>query len=319
MRAAVLVGPERVEIEHRPVPDPKPGEVRVRLDGCGICGSNLPVWEGRPWFSYPQSPGAPGHEGWGVVDAIGEDVSDFAEGDRVSMISFNAFAEYDRAPAESLIRLPDTTGELPCPGEPYGCAMNVFARSGIASGQTVAIVGIGFLGALLTNLASRAGAKVIALSRRPFALETARRLGAAATVAMEDRRAVLEFVSGLTGGAGCEVVIEATGLQWPLDVAGELTTERGRLVIAGYHQDGPRRVNLQLWNWKGLDVINAHERDPAKYVEGTRAAFARIREGTLTPASLFTHRYALADLGDGFAAMRERPERFLKAYVDLWG
>ena len=76
----------------------------------------------------------------------------------------------------------------------------------------------------------------------------------------------------LTDGRWCERVIEAVGLQWPLDLAGELTGERGRLVIAGYHQDGPRQVNMQLWNWRGIDVINAHERDPQRYVDGMRAA-----------------------------------------------
>ena len=64
--------------------------------------------------------------------------------------------------------------------------MNVFRRSDIAAGQTVAIVGIGFLGALLTQLAAAAGARVIALSRRPFALEVARQCGAAATIALDE-------------------------------------------------------------------------------------------------------------------------------------
>jgi threonine dehydrogenase-like Zn-dependent dehydrogenase len=67
-------------------------------------------------------------------------------------------------------------------------------------------------------------------------------------------------VRSLTNSAFCDVVIECTGMQWPLDLAGELTRERGRLVIAGFHQDGPRQVNMFLWNWRGLDVINAHER-----------------------------------------------------------
>ena len=49
-----------------------PGEARVRLEGCGVCGSNLPVWEGRPWFQYPLDPGTPGHEGWGVIEEVGE-------------------------------------------------------------------------------------------------------------------------------------------------------------------------------------------------------------------------------------------------------
>src|SRR5579883_403852 len=74
-RAAVIVGPRRVEIESRPLPSLGADQVRVRLRGCGVCGSNLPVWEGRPWFNYPLEPGAPGHEGWGVVDDVGENVS----------------------------------------------------------------------------------------------------------------------------------------------------------------------------------------------------------------------------------------------------
>jgi hypothetical protein len=58
------------------------------------------------------------------------------------------------------------------------------------------------------------------------------------------------------------------------DLAGELCAERGRLVIAGYHQDGMRQVNVQLWNWRGIDVINAHERDPQAYVDGMRAPWS---------------------------------------------
>ena len=80
---------------------------------------------------------------------------------------------------------------------------------------------------------------------------------------MHDHWQIIERVRELTGGTFCDRVIEAVGKQWPLDLAAELTREGGRLVIAGYHQDGPRQVNMQLWNWRGFDVVNAHERDPA--------------------------------------------------------
>ncbi len=159
--------------------------------------------------------------------------------------------------------------------------MNIFRRSGITAGQTVAIVGVGFLGALLTQLAADAGARVIAIGRRPYALDIARRMGAAETVAMDDHEQVIAVVRDLTGGHLCPVVIEAAGQQGPLDLAGELTGERGRLVIAGYHQDGPRQVNLQMWNWRGLDVINAHERDPAVYAAGMREAITLAAAGRL--------------------------------------
>lgn len=315
MRTALFNRPGRIEIGLVPIPEPGTGEVRVRLEGCGVCGSNLPVWEGRPWFQYPQEAGSPGHEGWGVVDAMGEGVDEFRLGQRVSMISYHSFAEYDLAPATSLIPLPKTLNGAPCPGEPLGCAMNVFERSGIRAGQTVAVVGVGFLGALLISLASQSGARVVAISRRPFAREIARRVGAAEVLALGERWEVVKQVKALTAGEGCDVVVEATGLQAPLDLAGELTRERGRLVIAGYHQDGPRQVDLQLWNWRGLDVINAHERDGRRYVEGTQAALDAVADGRLDALPLFTHRYPLEHLSEAFVATRSRADGFFKSYI----
>ena len=315
MRAAVVVEPRGVEVREVPLPEPGAGEVRVRLEGCGVCASNIPPWEGREWFTYPMEPGALGHEGWGRVDAIGPGVDEFRAGDRVAFLSYHSYAEYDLAPASAVVRLPESLGDRPLPGEPLGCAMNIFRRSEIRAGQTVAILGIGFLGALLTRLAVDAGARVIAIARRPFALDVARSMGADVTIPMEDHWAIIEQVRGLTEGAFCPVVVEATGKQWPLDLAGELTGERGRLVIAGYHQDGMRQVNVQLWNWRGLDVINAHERDPQVYIDGIRSAVDAVAGGQLDPSSLYTHAFPLERLGEAIQATAERPEGFMKAFV----
>ena len=294
---------------------PESGQVRVRLEGCGICGSNLPVWEGRPWFEYPLLPGKPGHEGWGRVDALGAGVAGLAVGDPVALLSYHAFAEYDLAPAAAVVKLPVALADAPFPAEPLGCAMNVLERSDIRPGQHVAVVGIGFLGALLTQLAAHAGAQVIAISRRTFALELARSLGAQETLVLDDFYPVIERVKTLTYGRLCERVIEATGLQGPLTLAGELTGERGRLIIAGYHQDGLREVNLQLWGWRGLDVVNAHEREQARYLAGMRRAVEAVAAGALTPAPLYTHSFALDELGAAFEMMRRLTDGFLKALV----
>jgi threonine dehydrogenase-like Zn-dependent dehydrogenase len=316
MRAAVLAGPGAIAVEKVPLPEPGPGQVRLRLEGCGVCASNLTPWEGPEWMSFPTEPGSLGHEGWGVVDAVGAGVQDFAEGDRVASLSYRSYAEYDLAEADRLVKLPEgVTGAFP--GEPLGCAFNIFRRSDIRAGQDVAIVGIGFLGAVLTRLATDAGARVIAISRRPFSLDLARLYGAAETIPMEDHWAILERVKALTGGRMCERVIEAVGKQWPLDLAGELVAEGGRLVIAGYHQDGPRQVNMQMWNWKGLDVVNAHERDPAVQMQGLREAVDAVASGRLDPRPLYTHRYPLERLDEALDATRDRPEGFLKALVTL--
>lgn len=136
---------------------------------------------------------------------------------------------------------------------------------------------------------------------------------------MDDHWQVIERVRSLTDGEFCPRVIECTGKQWPLDLAAELTGFGGRLVIAGYHQDGPRSVDMQLWNWRGIDVINAHERDRRVCVDGMRRAVEACAEGRFDPTPLFTHRYTLDELGEALEAAATRPEGFTKALVLMEG
>lgn len=315
MQAATLVGPGEITVSCLARPSPGPGELLVRLEGCGVCASNVEPWLGQPWTTYPGEPGGLGHEGWGVVDMLGEGAEGFAVGDRVAMLAQCSYAQYDVVPARMAVKLPAALDGQSFPGEPLGCAFNIFRRSDIRPGDTVAIVGIGFLGAVLTRLASDAGARVIAISRRASSLDLARSYGATETVAMDDHWRIIEEVKAITGEALCPRVIECVGLQWPLDLAGELVGFGGRLVVAGYHQDGPRQVNMQMWNWKGIDVINAHERDPTVQLQGLREAVEAVASGRLDPAPLYTHEYPLERLGEALAATRDKPDRFVKALV----
>lgn len=315
MAAAVITAPGEMRVERVPLPEPGPGEVRIRLEGCGVCASNLGPWSGPEWMSFPLEAGALGHEGWGHVDALGPDVNGLVLGQRVAALSYKSYAEFDIAGEQACVPLPPALAGQAFPGEPLGCAMNIFARADVQAGQMVAIVGAGFLGTILTRLASDAGATVIAISRRDFALDLARRYGAAETIRLDSREQVVARVDELTGGRLCERVIEAVGSQAALDLATELTGERGRLIVAGYHQDGPRQVNMWLWNWRGIDVINAHERDPARYAEGIRRAIDAVVSGRLDPAPLYTHSFPLDQLGAALDATRDRPDGFLKALV----
>ncbi len=315
MRAVTIAAPGQIAIDRVDIPEPGPGQVRLRLEGSGVCASNLGPWEGLPWMTYPMGAGEGGHETWGVVDALGEGVDGVEVGQRVAALSYKGYAEYDVAEAAHLVPLPPPLHDKPFPGEAFGCALNIFRRSRIEAGQTVAVVGVGFLGAILTRLATRAGARVLGISRRPYAREVARRMGAAETIAMDDHWRVVDEVKRLTDGRLCERVIEAAGKQWPLDLAAEITGERGTLVVAGYHQDGPRQVNMQMWNWKGLDVVNAHERDPKVYLQGIRAAVDAVALGVLEPTELCTHVYPLERLDEALRATAERPDGFLKAVV----
>lgn len=313
MRAAVLSGPRRIELAEVERPRPGPGDVLVRLQGCGVCGSNLAPWQGRAWFTYPFAPGVPGHEGWGVVERLGAGVDGLVEGQRVALLSGAAFAEYDLASADRVLPIPDAL-EGPFPGEALGCAVNVARRAAIAQGDTVAVVGAGFIGLVALRLAALAGARVLALSRRETSLALARRFGADEAIPTGDARAAEARVRDLTGGRLCRVVIEAIGSQDALDLATRLVAEGGRLAVAGYHQDGARTVDMQTWNWRGIDVVNAHERDLAVQREGVLAAARLVAEGRLDPAPLYRS-FPLARLADAFQAMEERPGGFVKALV----
>lgn len=314
-RSVILEAPEQLTVKEAELPEPKAGQVRIKLEGSGVCASNIPVWEGREWFSYPVPSGNPGHEGWGTIDAIGEGVEGFEIGERVTALSYNAYATHDLAEATNVVKLPASLDGKPFPGEPLGCAMNIFSRSDIQKGQTVAIVGSGFLGLLLIQLTKSAGAKVIALSRREFSLKAAREAGADHCIAMDDHYKIIEKVKELTNSNFCERVIEATGKEWPLNLSIELTAERGRLIVAGFHQDGMRNVNVQLLNWRGIDMISAHERDPRKYINGIRSAIKAVEEEKMDPFPFLTHSFSLEGSEAAFQHLTERPDGFIKALI----
>ena len=277
MAAAVVDRPRRARLVQVPFPQPAQGEVLVRVEGCGVCASSLPLWEGRSWFDYPLEPGAPGHEAWGTQVETGE---------RVALLSFHGFAEFDVAQANLCVPLPPELDGSPVPLEPLGCAVNVLRRADVRYGMGVAIVGVGFLGSVVAALAERAGATVTRVCRG-------------------DRVA-----------AAFERVIECAGTQSALDAASALVVEGGRLVLAGYHQDGRRTVDLQSWNWRGIDVVNAHERDPLVCLDGMRAAADLLASGDIDLAPLLTHRYPLARIDEAFAAAATRPPGFVKAWVE---
>ncbi|HEX2139546.1 MAG TPA: alcohol dehydrogenase catalytic domain-containing protein [Woeseiaceae bacterium] len=308
MKAAVLQGNGRSVLETRDAAAPGPGEVLLQLEGCGVCASTLPAWQGRPWFEYPLEAGSPGHEPWGRIVECGEGVTRLAPGDRVTGLSYRAYAEYDLALADQVVKLPDHLDDRPFPGEALACGMNVFDRAAIERDMPVAVVGAGFIGGMVVQNAAAAGAAVTAFSQREWSLTRAREQGAVAARPIDE-------IGGTDESWPC--VVECTGTQAGLDAASKLVGIRGRLVVAGYHQEGKRQVDMQEWNWKGIDVINAHERDPQRYVAGMRAAIEAIEQKRIDPWPLFTHSLPLTDIDRAFKLMEQRPDGFTKAVLCL--
>ena len=176
------------------------------------------------------------------------------------------------------------------------------------------MVGLGFVGLRIARLAGQAEARVIALSSNAEARGLAAAMGAEG-VALGDRGQACGLVEALTDGAGCDVVVECTGYQQPLDVAGDIVAEGGRLVIAGFHQDGNRNVDLQQWNWKGIDVVNAHERSRTRIKRGMALAADALAADPTLARLLVTHRFALSRIGSALEQADERPAGFVKGAV----
>ena len=317
MRSATLLQPRQFQVQTLDLPEPAAGEVRLRVRGCGVCGSDMGPWKGLSGQSYPMPAGAPGHEVFGTVESVGPEVEGLAPGQPVTALSYRAYADYDIARASDVVPLPPELAGRPVLGEPLACAVNVTRRTGVAEGDVVVLLGTGFLGALLLQLLRAKGAprpkRVVTVSRRTLPSELAERLG------IDERLTYEEDVRGrvgeATGGRMADVVIEATGRQGPLDLGAELTRVRGRLIVAGYHQEGPRTVNMQLWNWRGLDVINAHERDPAVYRRGMEEGVRLLASGAVDLAPLLTHSFPLPDINAAFQTAEESPAGFLKSVV----
>jgi threonine dehydrogenase-like Zn-dependent dehydrogenase len=316
MLAAVIDAPGHVRIEEVTTPKPRPNEVLVQIEGCGINPDDVIIWENSEHRDYPLAPGAPGREAWGWVAEVGEEVRRVKVGDRVAILSQRGFAEYDVVAQEEVARLPIQTLEMPFPSLVLAQAMNIFSRSNVEEGATVAVVGAGILGSLLVNLSASIGANVIAVSRRQFALEIARELGAAQTVLMNLKRGnIVDKVLKVTNGRLCDVVFEVMGRQESLLVATELTKPDGQLILAGSHVGGLRQVNLEMWSERGLDIVNAHSRNQELLRTGLHLAVDEAGRGRLNPGPVCSHIYDLAELGEALSTTKQRPDGFLKAIV----
>jgi len=316
MRAARLVDLRRFEIVEVPVPRPGPDEVLMRVTACGVCTSDTYAWNGDT-AAPPLEPGAPGHEVCGEVVERGAGVCGFEPGATATAIAFpgRGYAEYAVVPAAQVAPLPAAFQDRVVLGEPLACAMNALRRSGVLPGDAVLLIGAGFMGVLVLTLLRHMGATPLVVADVG---ETGRAWAARYGADLVLDPAAPDFgecLDAATGGTGFDVVIEAAGTASALDLVAGAARIRATVVLVGYHVGGPRSIDLQAWNWKGLTVVNGHERDDGIRTLGMRKALALLAHGRIG-FDFVTHRFALDDIGAAFDLLHERPPGYLKAVVD---
>jgi threonine dehydrogenase-like Zn-dependent dehydrogenase len=288
--------------------------VLVKASVCGICTGEVDQFEGRAaGLTYPRFIG---HEVSGVVAAVGKGVAELDVGDRVALYAEGkGYADYIVVPASWAVRLrADTPFDLAL-GEPIACSVNGVRKADPGLGDSVCLVGCGFMGLIMLQVFRARGAgRLIAVDRRPGALELARTLGATDTFNPDDADVERE-VKSLTGGRGVDIGVEAAGLQPTLDLTVRLVRMEGKLEVFGFHLGGLRSVDWAYWNWMAFQVINGHTRSPHIYMEGLRIGIGLMEAGRLDMAPLVTHRFALEEINRGFQAAVAKENGFIKGVV----
>ena len=313
MKIAILTGPQEFQFQEEHIPTLLPDEVLVQVAACGVCTSELDMWEGKAGGDmYPRYPG---HEVSGVVADVGKDVQGFAAGDRVAVWApGRGFAEY--VVVKSKYCFP--AGDLPLDlalAEPLACAVNTVELANISLSDDIVIIGAGFMGNLVQKLVAMQGPRyLIVADTRADALDRALQLGATHAINVS-KESLPETVKTLTDGRGADVTFEVVGAQAPLNLVGDVTRMSGKAVIVGFHQGQPRQIPLGYWNWMAFQVLNAHFREEDTILRGMRIGMRLLTSERLSLQDLVTHRFQLNEIGQAFRTAYEKPEGFVKSTV----
>lgn len=313
MKIAILTGPQEFQFQDEALPELLPDEVLVQVAACGVCTSELDMWEGRAGGQmYPRYPG---HEVSGVVADVGKDVQGLTRGDRVAVWApGRGFAEYVIVRSKYCFPAGDLPLDLAL-AEPLACAVNTVELADLSLGDDVVIIGAGFMGNLVQKLVQMQGPRrLIVADTRADALERAKALGATHTVDVT-KESLPDVVKSLTDGQGADASFEVVGTQAPLSMLGDVTRMSGKVVIVGFHQGEPRQIPLGYWNWMAFRILNAHFREEATILRGMRIGMRLLTSGRLSLEGLVTHRFRLVEINQAFKTAHEKPEGFVKSTV----
>jgi threonine dehydrogenase-like Zn-dependent dehydrogenase len=229
-----------------------------------------------------------------------------------------AFSELAVAHADNLLKLPDGVAFEHALGEPLACLVNAQRRTPVELADRVAIVGLGFMGlGMLQLLKLRGPREIVAIDPREEARAKAFELGATSVYHPDDVPPALTLTdwADWRGPRGVDVVVEASGVEAGLTLAGKMVRAHGILSILGFHQGGMRCVDVEMWNWKAIDVVNAHVRRQADLMQSMRIGLSLIATRQFSFAPLVSHRFGLDEIDQAFTQLLEKPAGFCKAVV----
>jgi L-iditol 2-dehydrogenase len=338
MRAAVLRDWNDLVVAEIEVPEPGPGEVLVRVEACGLCGTDLKMvqgaFAGRGW--PPSLPFVMGHEWSGEVVALGEGLADLGlqPGDKVVAENHvgcgrcpmcrrgrynlceksgtpgyrlyghtapGALSEYAVRPAQILHKLPDSVSPLEGALVNQGSlTVHALRRVEFLPGSTVAIFGPGLLGLLTAAVASASGGSQIIMVGRGSRLELAAKMGCDEVVDYESEEPA-PAVRRLTGGRGVDYAFDCSGN--PAVPAQAITAVRrgGRVAVLGLSGGKPSAIDVDRLTLDEIDLMGIRS-SPNAYP----AMIELMRSGKVDLSPLVTHVYPLEEVAEALAALESR-------------
>src|SRR5215510_8488076 len=315
------------ELVERDIPEPGPAQVRIRVQACGICHSDVVTKDGLfPGMSYPR---VPGHEVAGVIDAVGAGVQDWQKGDRVGVgwhggqdgtcpacrrgdfmncanaqvcgVSYDGgYQEFMVAPIEALARMPATLD--PAEAAPLMCAgittFNALRHSGAVPSDLVAIQGIGGLGHLAIQFAQKFGYQVAAVGRGPESAGLARKLGANVYIDSAATNAAAELQK--LGGA--RVILATAPSAKAMSSLIDGLAANGRMMVIGVSADPIEVTPVQL-------ILG--NRSLQGWASGTPPdSEDTLRFAELTGVRPMIEKYPLVKAGEAYARMMSGKAQF---------
>ncbi len=341
MKALLLTAPSTFEFTDVPDPLAGPGEVRIDVRACGVCGSDIHGMDGRSGRRIP--PIVMGHEAAGIVSGLGEGVTDWQIGDRVTFDStefcgacdecrrgnFNlcasrkvlgvscgdyrrhgCFAEQVVLPTRILHRIPDSlTFEKAAFAEPVAIALHAVNLAPETFDQPTIVIGAGLIGLLVIQaLKARGWKTVIAVDLDESRLALAKQLGAAETFSAKQEN-LAAHLREICGGDGAQVSFEVVGAAAPVDLAIRSVCKGGTVVLVGNLQPN---VPMPLQDVVTRQItLKGSCSCAGEYPEAIR----RIEDGSIRVDPLLTATVPLSDGADWFARLANNTEGLLKVIL----
>jgi D-arabinitol dehydrogenase (NADP+) len=327
MKAVVYDSAKNFTIKDIPTPEPKSGEVLVKIELAGVCGTDLHIHEGDFLAEFPL---IPGHEMVGIVSALGAGVNQFKVGERVTVnpvvscgdcefcregkpilchnrkgLGTNwpgSFAEYMIATEDLVFKVGNLSPDVAVFAEPAACAMHGAQMLGIKPGSSALIFGAGPTGQLLAQLMATSGAASVTVAgSTQFKLDLAKKLGADKTYLM-DRNNVAKTKADLlkASPSGYDIVVEATGSMQVAEICVPLTRSGGTFMVYGVAEpDETFKINA-------FDVFHREIRIQGSFAEidTLPATLAALESGRLKTDGLITHRFSIDEYGKALEALR---------------